>query len=163
MSDAGASMNDSANHRAPALRAVEWLLRLGLGGLFVYAGWVKIVDPSTFAVEVTNYHFLPQLAPYLAVMLPPAEIVAGAGLIVLPSSWRRAAALAVALLCVMFTVAVAQAAARHINVDCGCFGGASGPVTGLTVVRDLALLAAAIAIFALSPATASGRRRARPA
>lgn len=142
----------SDRERAPALRAVEWLLRLGLGGLFVYAGVIKMLDPSGFATEVTNYHFFPSLAPYLAVMLPPAEIVAGAGLIVLPAVWRRAAALATALLCAMFTVAVAQAVARHINVDCGCFGaGASGPVTGLTVARDVALLGAALAIFALSP------------
>ncbi|HZS41967.1 MAG TPA: MauE/DoxX family redox-associated membrane protein [Polyangia bacterium] len=141
-------------------RALEWILRFGLGALFVYAGWVKLRDPTAFATEVTNYHFFPSLAPYLAVTLPPAELVAGAGLIVLPREWRRAAALAVALLCAMFTVAVAQAVARHINVDCGCFGGASGPVTGVTVLRDLALLAGAIAIYALSP---SGPPRARPA
>jgi putative oxidoreductase len=144
-------------------RALEWLLRFGLGALFVYSGWLKLRDPTTFATEVTNYHFFPSLAPYLAVMLPPAEMVVGAGLIVLPPLWRRAAALSTALLCAMFTVAVAQAAARHINVDCGCFGGSSGPVTKWTVVRDVALFASALAIYALSPATASDRRRARPA
>lgn len=144
---------------AGARRAIEWLLRLALGALFVYAGVVKLRDPTAFAVEVTNYHFLPALAPYLAVMLPPAEIVVGAGLLVLPSAWRRSAALGVALLCAMFTVAVTQAVARHINVDCGCFGGASGPVTALTVARDLALTIAALAVYALSP---PGRRSARP-
>jgi len=148
------------SERAPGRVAIEWLLRLGVGALFIYAGAIKLRDPTAFATEVTNYHFLPSLAPYLAVMLPPVELVVGAGVIVLPAAWRRASALATALLCAMFTVAVAQAAARHINVDCGCFGGGSGPVTWLTVARDVALFGAALAIYWLSPL---GPRRARPA
>jgi uncharacterized membrane protein YphA (DoxX/SURF4 family) len=133
------------------IRAFDWLLRLGLGALFIWAGALKLRDPTTFAVEVANYHFWPRLAPYLAATLPTVEVVLGAAVIVLPSGWRRGAALALGALCAVFTFAVGQALARGINVDCGCFGGGSGPITVWTVVRDLGLLAAALVILWLAP------------
>jgi hypothetical protein len=34
-----------------------------------------------------------------------------------------------------------------INVDCGCFGGNTGPVTAWTAARDLVLLALAALVF----------------
>jgi uncharacterized membrane protein YphA (DoxX/SURF4 family) len=123
---------------------VDWLLRLGLGVLFIIAAVGKLRDPGTFAVEIANYRFLPGLAPYLAVTLPAVELVVGVALIVAPRAWRKAAALGMVLLLAMFTVAVAQVVARGINVDCGCFGGTSGAVTGMTVARDVGLLLAAV-------------------
>jgi putative oxidoreductase len=44
----------------------------------------------------------------------------------------------------VFTVAVTQVVVRGINVECGCFGGAAGPVTALTIARDVGLFAAAL-------------------
>jgi hypothetical protein len=131
---------------------MKWLvlaLRLGLGGLFVFAGIMKLGDPVQFAIEIGNYRLLASLAPYGAVILPYIEIALGAAVIFLPSDWRRGAALALAGLTAVFTVAVAQAVGRGINVDCGCFGGSSGPVTWLTVARDVALVLAAAAILTL--------------
>ena len=136
------------------LRVAFLLLRVALGGLFVWAGYTKLGDPSRFATDIANYRLFPSLAPIMAVTFPPVEIVLGLALVVAPRLWRRAAALAVTVLMVMFTVAVAQAVARGINVDCGCFGGsASGPVTVWTVARDVALTlaAAALAIVERSP------------
>jgi hypothetical protein len=128
----------------------DWILRVALGALFIYAGVIKIGDPTEFAIEVTNYRWLPALAPWLAITLPPVEIVLGASLIFLPRDWRRASAIALGALLIAFTVAIAQAVGRGINVDCGCFGGGSGPVTWLTVARDLALIAACAAIYFLN-------------
>ena len=71
----------------------------------------------------------------------------GAALIVAPFVWRRAAALAALGLLVMFTVAVVFVVRSGINVECGCFGGQSGPVTAWTIGRDLALLGAAAIVF----------------
>jgi hypothetical protein len=132
-------------------------LRIGLGGLFVLAGVLKLGDPTQFAIEVGNYRLLPSLAPYIAVLLPAIEIGVGAGVILLPRDWRRASALAIAGLMVVFTVAVGLALGRGINIDCGCFGGQSGPVSGLTVARDLALLGAAIAVLVLDREPATSR------
>jgi hypothetical protein len=130
----------------------SWLLRITVGALFVVAGALKLRDPAAFALEVVNYRLLSSLAPVIAVVLPPMEVVLGAALITAPVAWRRAAALALLVLLGVFTVAVTLAVARGINVDCGCFGPGAGRVTWLTVLRDLALLAATGAALALTPA-----------
>jgi hypothetical protein len=124
-------------------------LRIGIGLLFAVAGFVKLGDPTAFAIEITNYRFLPQMAPVLAVMLPFVELGLGVAIIVAPRTWRNGAALALAGLSAVFTVAVAQAVGRGINVDCGCFGAQSGPVTMWTVARDVTLIAVAVAILFL--------------
>jgi hypothetical protein len=64
----------------------------------------------------------------------------------------RAGALAAAALLAVFTVAVGSAVVRGINITCGCFGAGSGPVTWMTVIRDVALLAASAAILVMMPA-----------
>jgi uncharacterized membrane protein YphA (DoxX/SURF4 family) len=126
---------------------VRLLLRVVVGGLFVAAGALKLADPTAFATEIANYHFLPALAPWLAVTLPPTEILVGATILAAPWRWRRAASLAAMALLVMFTVAIVHVVRAGINVDCGCFGGNSGPVTAWTAARDLVLLAAAAWLF----------------
>jgi uncharacterized membrane protein YphA (DoxX/SURF4 family) len=133
-----------------ASAALKWLTlaaRLAVGLLFVVAGVLKLGDPTAFATEIGNYRFLPELAPWLAVTLPSTEILVGAALIVAPLQWRRAASLAAMGLLVMFTVAIVHVVRAGINVDCGCFGGNTGPVTLWTGVRDLGLLAAAALVF----------------
>ncbi len=142
-------MSGQAALDGAALRWLTLLLRLVVGALFVAAGALKLGDPTAFATEIANYHFLPALAPWLAVTLPPVELVVGAALVIpwAPGPWRRAAALAAMALLVMFTVAIVHVVRAGINVDCGCFGGNSGPITAWTAARDLALLAAAAVVF----------------
>jgi putative oxidoreductase len=132
-------------------RFVLLALRLALGALFVFAGAVKVADPSAFAIEIHNYQLFPALAPVLAATLPAVELAIGAALLVGPRLWVRAGALAAAALLVLFTVAVGSAVARGINISCGCFGAGSGPVTWMTVIRDVALLAASAAIVVMVP------------
>lgn len=131
-------------------RAMSWIAlaaRIVVGGLFVLAGALKLGDPTLFATEIANYRFMPELAPWLAVTLPATEIVVGATLLAAPSPWRRAASLAAMGLLVMFIVAIVHVVRAGINVDCGCFGGNTGPVTAWTAARDLALLALAALAF----------------
>jgi uncharacterized membrane protein YphA (DoxX/SURF4 family) len=118
-----------------------WTIKLLLGGLLLYAGAMKLLDPSAFAEEIANYRFLPQLAPMLAVVLPPIEIALGAVLIgARPKNpWMASAALGSALLMAVFTVAVTQAVLRGIDTNCGCFGTDSGPITWFTVMRVVGL------------------------
>jgi uncharacterized membrane protein YphA (DoxX/SURF4 family) len=135
--------------------AAAWLLRLGLGGLLAVAGLLKLRDPSGFAVEIANYQLLPALAAYPAAILPATELVLGLTLIVAPAAWRRAATVGVAILFLLFTIAVASAYARGINIACGCFGGGGDAIGPLTLVRNLALL---MGIAALWRSDAPGRR-----
>jgi uncharacterized membrane protein YphA (DoxX/SURF4 family) len=126
----------------PALLLV---LRLGLGALFVIAGMQKLRDPAAFANDITNYQLFPSYAALLAATLPTTEVVAGLGLLVPSSPWRRAAAAAIALMMLVFTIAAASALSRGIDISCGCFGaGAGDTIDALTIVRDLALLGAAV-------------------
>jgi uncharacterized membrane protein YphA (DoxX/SURF4 family) len=130
------------------MKALALVLRLGLGGLLVVAGALKLRAPVAFATEIANYQLLPALAPYVAAVLPVVELLVGGALVVAPRAWRRAAALAALALLAAFTVAVGSAFFRRINIDCGCFGTGGGPITGLTLVRNVVLMAAAAAIVA---------------
>jgi uncharacterized membrane protein YphA (DoxX/SURF4 family) len=126
---------------------VLWpVLRLLLGGLFVLAGLAKVRDPAGFVTEVANYRLFSEAAPLVAAVLPSVEVVAGLALLVGSAPWRRAAALLLGGLMTLFTGAVTLVVARGINISCGCFGGQTGPITGLTIARDLALLATAVAL-----------------
>ncbi len=130
------------------MKALALVLRLGLGGLLVVAGALKLRAPVAFATEIANYQLLPALAPYVAAVLPVVELVIGGALVVAPRAWRRAAALGALALLAAFTVAVGAAFFRRINIDCGCFGTGGGPITALTLARNVVLMAAAAAIVA---------------
>jgi uncharacterized membrane protein YphA (DoxX/SURF4 family) len=123
--------------------ALALVLRLGLGGLLIVAGVLKLRAPVAFATEIANYQLVPAVAPYVAAVLPVLELVIGGALVVAPRAWRRAAALAALGMLATFTVAVASAYFRRINIDCGCFGTGGGPITGLTLVRNVVLMLAA--------------------
>jgi putative oxidoreductase len=142
------------------MNALFWILRLALGALFVVTGALKLGDPTAFAVEIHNYQLFPALAPLLAATLPAIEIAAGAAMLVGPRSWLRAGALASAALMVVFTVAVGSAVLRGINISCGCFGAGSGPVTLMTVLRDVVLLGASGALLHLAGGARSAPVRA---
>jgi putative oxidoreductase len=138
------------------IRALSLVLRLGLGALFVVAGVLKLRDPTAFATDIANYQLLPGLAPYLAAALPLTEVLAGLLLVVGRGAWRLSAAVAIGLMMLAFTGAASSALARGIDISCGCFGGDRGTVDGLTIARDLALLAAVAAVLFLE------RRRPAP-
>jgi putative oxidoreductase len=140
---------------SPWKTAISWALRLGLGALFVFSGAIKLGDVPAFATEIHNYQLFPRLAPFLAAMLPTIELALGAALIVGPRPWVRAGALGSTALLALFTVVVVSVVARGINITCGCFGEGSGPVTMLTVLRDLGLVAAGVALYRLAAAPAS--------
>ena len=136
-----------AAKRWSAVAVVGLLLRLVLGALFVVAGVLKLRDPTKFALEIGNYQLIHAGTGVLAALLPPVEIVAGLAVIVLPRLWRQAAALLITLLVVVFSVAVGFAYFKGINIDCGCFGGAEGPITAWTLVRNASLFLTAATIF----------------
>ncbi len=143
-------------------RATLLALRLGIGGLFLWAAIGKIADPRTFARDIANYRLLPDAAaPALAAILPFVE--AALGLAAAFGLWTRAAAIGLAGLMAVFTGAVGAAFARGIDVACGCFGGGGAPISWLTIGRDVALLAAAVALVVLSPRGGAGRREPSPA
>ena len=130
-----------------AVDACAFVLRIVLGGLFVYSSWGKLQDPALFADTVSRYDMLPGcLLGFFAAVVPAAELVCGAALAVSP--WRREAAVGICILLAMFLIALAQALARGLDISCGCFGvdeadaGARGLVKA--IIRDVALLVPAL-------------------
>ena len=119
---------------APALAAV-------VGGLFVYAGALKIVDPVKFATDIQNFRILPWMVGVrLAFYLPWLEIVCGAALIF---GWLRTGALTVLTsLTVIFIGATISAQVRGIDLACGCFGKAT---ESLTFAQHMLILFAILA------------------
>jgi hypothetical protein len=134
--------------------AASLALRLGLGALMIFAGQAKLHDTAAFAEEIGNYRLLPMVAPLASVTLPMIELFAGLGLFAPRGPWRLGAALLNLGLLVLFTLAVTSTRLRGIDLSCGCFGTGSSPVTWLTVVRDLALVAWAAGIVLLERAPA---------
>jgi uncharacterized membrane protein YphA (DoxX/SURF4 family) len=130
-----------------ASRAFALVLRVLVGGVLAVAGALKLRAPGAFATEIANYQLTPAAAPYLAVTLPVVELMLGGALIVAPRAWRRAAALGALALFGMFTGAVASAYFRRINIDCGCFGTGGGPITALTLARNVGLMTAAALVL----------------
>jgi len=120
-------------------KTVLLVFRVVLGGLFVYAGAVKVVDPLDFAQNIRNYRLVGQsLAFIAALILPWLEIVAGVFLIA--GIWKRGAALIISGLLVFFIVLTLVTMIRGLDVDCGCFGALSRKSGWSVILEDLAML-----------------------
>ena len=127
-------------------RTVLVIFRVVLGGLFVYAGAVKALDPLDFAQNIRNYRLVGQELSFLAaVILPWVEILAGAFLIA--GAWKRGAALVITGLLVFFIVLTLVTMARGLDVDCGCFGSLSRKSGWGVVLEDLGMLSLGLCIF----------------
>lgn len=120
--------------------------RMGLGGIFVYAAWSKIQDPSLFFDAVKSYDMLPvELVGIFALVLPMLELLAGVTLVF--TKWSREAALIILGLSVMFLIGLTQAAVRGLDISCGCFGddGAKGvSALVMSIVRVVLMLVPAV-------------------
>ncbi len=120
-------------------KAVLLVFRIFLGGLFVYAGVVKVLEPLDFSQNIRNYQLVGQSLSFIAaIVLPWLEILAGAFLVA--GIWKRGAALVISGLLVFFIALTVVTMVRGLDVDCGCFG-AIDRKAGLSVIlEDLGML-----------------------
>ena len=118
--------------------------RLILGGVLFLAGYLKVDEPDKSQMAVRAYEILPiSIANLLGLLLPFVEVAIGA-LLILGSLTRFMAALG-GFTMVIFIIAIAQAWARGLNIDCGCFGGGGAVEPGQTkylqeILRDIGLV-----------------------
>jgi uncharacterized membrane protein YphA (DoxX/SURF4 family) len=132
----------------PVIDVLVLVGRLGLAAVFLVSGALKVVDPAQTRVAVLAYEVLPPgLVGPVATVLPLVELVLGTLLVA--GAFTRWTALASAMLLVVLMTGVAQAWARGLSIDCGCFGGGGPVAEGATrypqeLARDFGLLLMAL-------------------
>ncbi|NOZ62319.1 MAG: DoxX family membrane protein [Calditrichaeota bacterium] len=129
-------------------RLINWLLRIIIAGIFIYAGAVKIANPAGFAEQVDNYRILPYFFVVItAVVLPWLELICG--MLLLTSRCLSASALILLVLNFIFIVAIASALVRGLDISCGCFAvGAEETKIGMQkLAEDIVLLAMNVVIY----------------
>ena len=100
------------------------IVDLIVGGIFVYAGVSKVLDPAQFANDIDNYKTLPWFVSVrLAFYLPWLEIFCGLA-VISRFFYRGGLSILTALLAVFIGVTIA-AKLRGLDITCGCFGHAS--------------------------------------
>src|SRR4029453_17519315 len=103
-------------------RNILWrIVALIIGGIFIYAGVMKIFDPAGFAKHIHNYKTLPwPLTVRVAFSLPWLEILCG--LAVILGLLYRGGLLILTMLISIFIIASVIPKARGLHITCGCFG-----------------------------------------
>ncbi len=127
------------------------LSRLILGGVLFAAGALKIGNLQKSAMAVRAYEMLPvELANFLGYALPWIEI--GIGLLLIVGASVKICGLLGAFTMLAFIIAIAQAWARGLSIDCGCFGGGGTIDPEDTkylseIIRDIGLLALGVFLY----------------
>ncbi len=134
-------------HDHPSSKWIALAARVALAAIFAFAAIPKLGDAAAFARDIDNYHVLPvEWAATAAVMMPPLELVVALALLV--GFHARGAALLSAGMLLVFAGAMAQAIARGIDLDCGCFGSALAmEVSGWSITRNLVLASLSLPIL----------------
>jgi uncharacterized membrane protein YphA (DoxX/SURF4 family) len=131
---------------------MDWLYNLCrwvLGGIFIYAGSTKLLEPEIFAVLIEAYGIVPEgLLMPVATGLPLLEVIAGIGLLF---DIRGSLALIGGLL-VLFMGILGYGIWMGLDVDCGCFGPEDPEAEAfhglrLSLFRDLVMMAGVVFIY----------------
>lgn len=109
---------------------ITQLFRIIIGILFVFSGFVKLVDPigsaykfeEYFGADVLNLEFLIPYALYLSIFLIMAEIMLGIMLLV--GFKPKFTTISLLLLILLFLFLTWYSAYYNKVTDCGCFGDA---------------------------------------
>ena len=124
------------------------LARLILGGVLVAAGALKIPHPDKSAMAVRAYELLPtSIATVFGYSLPWFEV--GVGLLLIFGVAVKINAAIGTFLMLLFVIAISQAWARGLSIDCGCFGNGGQIDPSQTryleeILRDIGLAIAGI-------------------
>lgn len=123
---------------------IELLVRLIVGGIFIFAGYNKFIDLQVFELAVRNYSIIND--PWVAILvmiLPPFELLIGL-LIVLRTLYMGSLVL-VTTLTLTFIFALCSLLVRDINIECGCLG--LNNSIELQILIDITILGACFYLF----------------
>jgi uncharacterized membrane protein YphA (DoxX/SURF4 family) len=125
------------------------LLRMVLGGVFLWSGISKLIDPLSFSLLIEAYGIIPEnwVMP-VAYGLPVLEVLAGLGLLL---DVQGSLSTITALL-LLFMAILGYGIFLGLDIDCGCFGpedpeGQAYHGLRGAIYRDVAMLAAVIYVY----------------
>ena len=96
-------------------RLLSWVF----GGVFIYAGIMKLLDPAIFATVIDAFGIVPQgmLMP-VCIALPVLEVAAGTGLLLN----IKGSLSIITVMMVLFITILGYGVWMGLDIDCGCFG-----------------------------------------
>ena len=131
-------------------QGVFWILRILVGGLFIFSGLIKVNDPVGTAIKLEEYFdvfsydiaaFFVYLKPFalqIGVVMVVAEVVLGVMLIL--GVKLRQTVWALGLMILFFTFLTFYSAFFNKVTDCGCFGDAIKLTPWESFYKDIILL-----------------------
>lgn len=128
-----------------------FILQLLVGGVYVFAGVVKLVDPVGASIKIHEYleafglSFLQPLSTFLGVIAALIEFVLGISLIL--GVFKNTVIKLLLGVTLFFTVLTFILALTNPVTDCGCFGDAIKLSNWQTFYKNLFLLAAILGIL----------------
>ncbi len=131
-------------------QSILWILRILVGGLFIFSGLIKVNDPVGTAIKLEEYfdvfsndiagffYYFKPFALYIGVILVVAEVVLGVMLII--GVKLKQTVIAIGLMILFFTFLTFFSAYFNKVTDCGCFGDAIKLTPWESFYKDVILL-----------------------
>ena len=125
-------------------RLLTTLMRLVVGGLFVFSGFTKAVDPWGTCYKITDYlnamgmEQWGNTALFLAVALAALEFMVGIAIVV--GAYRRSSLVIALLMMAVMTPVTLWLAITDAVPDCGCFGDALHLSNWATFFKNVLLI-----------------------
>jgi uncharacterized membrane protein YphA (DoxX/SURF4 family) len=133
------------------MKHVRIFLRILLGLVFIFSGFVKGIDPMGSAIKFSEYievfhlSWLDSLSLVLSILQSSAEVIIGIALVVglrmVITAWSALIFMA------FYTALTLYIAIANPVTDCGCFGDAITLTNWETFYKNLVLMALAIPVF----------------
>ncbi len=130
------------------------LMRLTVGGVFIYSGFTKAIDPWGFCYKITDYLAAMGLtewtgtALFVAVALAVIEFVLG--VVIAVGAYRRGGPILALILMLVMTPLTLWLAVTGAVPDCGCFGDALHLSNWATFGKNVLLLLGIIYLLAFN-------------
>lgn len=135
------------------MKALVFISRILVGGLFIFSGLIKLNDPmgfsfkleDYFAPDVLNLEFLVPYALAIAIFVVIFEVLLG--VMILIGFARKFTVWSLLLMIVFFTFLTFYSAYFNKVTDCGCFGDAIKLTPWESFTKDVILLVFILILF----------------
>jgi uncharacterized membrane protein YphA (DoxX/SURF4 family) len=135
----------------PKMKLIRTVLRVIVGLVFIFSGFVKGVDPLGTVYRMDDYFLVfgmgwaTPFALYLTIFLCTLEFILGISLLF--NLWIRVTVWPLVLMMIYFTILTFFDAVLNLVPDCGCFGEAIKLTNVQTFLKNIVLMAMIIPIF----------------